>query len=173
MKARAKNRPAKQPHSDLERVVRRHLRWGWYSLLGFLTLGLVLEALHGLKAPFYLNVSNETRRLMWTLAHAHGTLLGLIHLAFAQTVHQLPAWPGPRRQLASLCLAAATLLMPSGFFLGGCFLRAGEPGLPIALVPAGGVLLMLAVFQTARSPAASVSADPRSTSPGVPAAQRR
>ena len=26
------------------------------------------------------------RRLMWTLAHAHGTLLGLVHIAFAVTV---------------------------------------------------------------------------------------
>ena len=27
----------------------------------------------------------EARRLMWTLAHTHGTLLGLVHLAFSAT----------------------------------------------------------------------------------------
>src|SRR5688572_24062207 len=64
-------------------VVRRHLRFGWFSLLVFLTLGLMLEALHGFKVQAYLNVMNETRRLMWTLAHAHGAMLGLAHLGFA------------------------------------------------------------------------------------------
>ena len=51
-----------------------HLKLGWVWLLLFATLGLVLEGLHGLKAGFYLNVGMETRRLMWTLAHTHGTL---------------------------------------------------------------------------------------------------
>src|SRR5882757_6559314 len=67
-------------------LIRRHLRFGWWTLLIFLTAGLALEALHGLKIGAYLNVSNETRRLMWTLAHAHGTLLGLVHLGFAATI---------------------------------------------------------------------------------------
>ncbi|HEY8174006.1 MAG TPA: hypothetical protein VIH21_13040, partial [Dehalococcoidia bacterium] len=58
---------------------RRHLRFGWWSLFVFATLGLTLEALHGFKVRAYLDVSNDTRRLMWTLAHAHGTLLGLVH----------------------------------------------------------------------------------------------
>ena len=38
----------------------------------FGTLGLVLETLHGFKIGAYLDVSNETRRLMWRLAHVHG-----------------------------------------------------------------------------------------------------
>ena len=62
---------------------RRHVRFGWGSLLFFLTLGFVLELLHGFKAGMYLDVSNETLRLMWTLAHAHGALLGLVHVLFA------------------------------------------------------------------------------------------
>ena len=66
-----------------QRLVRRHLRFGWWSLATFGLLGLVLETLHGFKVGAYLDVSNETRRLMWTLAHAHGTLLGLVHLGFA------------------------------------------------------------------------------------------
>ena len=57
---------------------RRHLRVGWWSLLLFATLGLVLESLQGFKVRAYLDVSNETRRLMWTLAHAHGTLVGIV-----------------------------------------------------------------------------------------------
>ena len=65
---------------------RRHIRFGWWSLLVFASAGLVLESLHGFKVRAYLDTSNETRRLMWTLAHAHGTLLvpvGAVLLLFA------------------------------------------------------------------------------------------
>ena len=142
--------PAK-PRFDNDPAVlaKRHLRVGWWVLLIFLTLGLGLEALHGFKAGIYLKVSNETRRLMWTLAHAHGTLLGLVNIGFALTVRLLPEWTARARGAASLCLRGATLLMPAGFFLGGVFIYAGDPGLGILLVPVGGLLLLVAVFLTA------------------------
>ena len=130
-------------------LVRSHLAVGWWALLVFLTAGLVLEALHGFKIGAYLKVSNETRRLMWTLAHAHGTLLALVNLAFVATVRSLPAWPRPTARLASSCLIAATILMPAGFFLGGVFIYSGDPGLGILLVPVGGVFLFAAVLLTA------------------------
>ena len=130
-------------------LIRRHLRFGWWSLLIFLTAGLMLEALHGFKVGAYLNVSNETRRLMWTLAHAHGALLGLVNLGFAATARVLPAWPEAKKRFASASLLGATVLMPSGFFLGGLFIYAGDPGLGILLVPAGGLLLFAAVLLTA------------------------
>ena len=60
----------------------RHLRLGWISLFVFIALGAVLESMHGFKVDWYLNVSNETRRLMFTLAHSHGALLGILHIAF-------------------------------------------------------------------------------------------
>ena len=129
--------------------MKRHLRFGWWTLLVFLTLGLVLEAMHGLKIGFYLSVTNETRRLMWTLAHAHGTLLALVNLGFAFTVRLLPEWSARQRGLASVCLRAATLLMPAGFFLGGTVIYSGDPGLGIILLPVGGLLLLVAVFLTA------------------------
>jgi hypothetical protein len=131
-------------------LIQRHLRVGWWALLLFLTLGLGLEALHGFKVGFYLKVSNETRRLMWTLAHAHGTLFGLLNLGFALTVRLLPDWAGRDRGLASICLRVATVLMPAGFFFGGVWVHGGDPGLAILLVPVGGVLLFVAVWVTAR-----------------------
>jgi|SRR5881396_257979 len=130
-------------------LTRRHLRFGWWTLLVFLTLGLVLESLHGFKVGLYLHVSNETRRLMWTLAHAHGTLLGLVNLGFAFTVRLVPEWAARERGIASACLRGATWLMPAGFFLGGLFVYSGDPGLGILLVPIGGLLLLVAVFLTA------------------------
>ena len=126
----------------------RHLVWGWFTLLVFISLGLVLEALHGLKVGAYLDVSNETRRLMWTLAHAHGTLIALIHLAFASTLRHREGPGGThskRLSLASRSLKAATVLMPAGFFLGGAYLHDGDPGLGVFLVPPGGLLLAVAV----------------------------
>jgi len=109
---------------SLTLVVRRHLRFGWYSLLLFLSLGLALEALHGFKVQAYVNVMSETRRLMWTLAHAHGTLLGLAHVAFAFSVACTPAWTSRTRSVASGSLVAASVRMPGGFFIGGVLLFA-------------------------------------------------
>jgi hypothetical protein len=139
------------PEAALRAASARHLRIGWWSLLVYLTLGLILEGLHGFKVGFYLNVSNETRRLMWTLAHAHGTLIALVQIAFALTLRLLPLWDARQRALAGHCLIGANLLLPGGFFLGGLFLYGGDPGLGVLLVPLGAVLLFLAVFLTARA----------------------
>src|SRR6516162_5777746 len=78
--------------TDSKHCARRHLRIGWWSVLVFLTLGIALELLHGFKAGWYLDVSNSTRRLMFTLAHAHGTLLGLLNIAFAVSLSHVPEW---------------------------------------------------------------------------------
>lgn len=137
------------PNSESE--ARRHLQIGWWSLLIFLSLGILLEALHGFKAPLYLNVSNSTRRLMWTLAHAHGTLLSLVHIAFGFSLSLLKSWSGPNRARASTCLQWATVLIPAGFFLGGVKIYGGDPGLGILLVPPGAILLFVAVFLTAKA----------------------
>ena len=130
--------------------MRRHLRLGWWTLLVFLTLGLVLEALQGFKVGFYMDLANATRRHVWTLAHTHGTLLGLVNLAFAMSLKLFgdgrESWSG----LASAALIGATILLPGGFLLGGVVVYAGDPGLGVLLVPVGGALLVVAVFLTAR-----------------------
>ena len=46
-----------------------HFRVGWHSLVVFMLLGTALETMHGFKIGWYLDVSNETRRLMWPLTH--------------------------------------------------------------------------------------------------------
>lgn len=133
----------------LNPFTQKHLRIGWVGLLIFLTLGIVLETLHGFKVGYYLDVPNQTRRFMWTLAHAHGTLLGLVNLAFAFTCHALPAWAPKDRSFASICLLGATILMPMGFFLGGIVIYGGDPGIGIFLLPVGAIMLLMAVFKTA------------------------
>ncbi len=142
--------PTSLPDESIATLARRHLRFGWWSLLVFLTLGIVLEALHGFKLGWYLDTSNATRRLMWTLAHAHGVLLALVNIAFALTLRWFGdgalRWP----RVASACLIGATLTLPGGFFLGGWFVYGGDPGLGVLLVPIGGVLLFVAVLLVAR-----------------------
>ena len=140
--------PATDPSS--ERAT-HHLKIGWWSLLLFLSLGILLEMFHGLKLGLYLDVSNETRRLLWTLAHAHGTLLSLVNLAFAASLQLFAYEDDGALQLASRCLVGATILRPGGFFLGGAVIYDGDPGLGVLLVPVGAVLLALAVFLVARA----------------------
>ncbi len=128
-------------------LVRRHLRFGWAALLGFLALGLALEALHGLKIGWYLDVANSTRRLMWTLGHAHGTLLALVNIAYAVT---LPRFPAAGSRLTSSWLIAGSLLLPLGFLLGGVITYGGDPNPGIALAAVGGVALLVAVGAVVR-----------------------
>jgi hypothetical protein len=88
---------------------------------------------------------------MWTLAHAHGTLLSLVHVAFAATLFIGGAAVEARLERASLCLTLALVCLPGGFFLGGLFFWGGDPGLGVLFVPIGGALLLVAVLATARA----------------------
>ena len=130
---------------------RRHLRFGWWSLFAFLTLGFTLELFHGFKVGLYLDASNETRRLMWTLAHAHGALLALVHVVYGLSVTVAPTVGARHRRLVSTSLIGATVFLPGGFFLGGVSFYGGDPGVGIFIAPVGATLLMVAVFLTARA----------------------
>jgi hypothetical protein len=116
-------------------------------VLCFLTLGLVLESLHAAKVQWYLSAAFESRRLMWTLAHAHGVMIGVLHLAFAATVCR---HAGSALRIASACLTSAGILLPAGFLLGGVDTFEGAPSRGVLLVPVGAVFLMLAVALAAR-----------------------
>ena len=128
-----------------------HFRVGWYSLVVFMLLGTALETMHGFKIGWYLDVSNETRRLMWTLAHTHGTLLSILNIVFALSIPKINDWQGSTRTLASRCMLASLFLLPTGFLLGGVFINSGDPGLGILLVPPGAVLLLIGAALTAHA----------------------
>jgi hypothetical protein len=139
------------PPDVARRYLLRHLRFGWGSLLVFVLLGLALELLHAFKVGWLLDVTNETRRLMLRLAHAHGGLLGLVHIAFAVTVPHLPRKSVRAPRITSICLIAASVLIPGGFFLGGLAADGGDPGLGALVAPLGAALLIAAVAITARA----------------------
>jgi hypothetical protein len=127
----------------------RHLRFGWWSLFAFLTLGVLLEALHGFKLGWYLNVDVEMRRLMFTLAHAHGTLLALVNIAAGLTMKSVKGFE--LAKAPSLALLWGAGLLPLGFLLGGIVIHDGDPGFGVILVPVGALLLLYAVGSAARA----------------------
>jgi|SRR5690606_25530687 len=132
---------------------RRHLRIGWSSLLVFVLLGGVLESMHGFKVDWYLAVGNETQRLLWRLAHAHGSFLSLVHLGFALTLpFCTPQASGPATppKFASASLTSALLALPGGFLLGAFGGSGGDPGIGIVLVPFGLVMLVVAIIAILR-----------------------
>jgi len=137
------------PSTQADALVQRHLAFGWWSIALFTTFGLLLEAAHGLKLGWYLDADNATRRLSFTLGHAHGTLLGFANVAFALSFkHARLGTTAASR--ASLALRAATVMMPLGFIAGGFGFYAGDPGIAIALVPPGALLLVVATVIVAR-----------------------
>jgi hypothetical protein len=139
-----------KPSRDGIDYARRHLAFGWWSLLVFAVLGLTLEALHGFKVRAYLDASNDTRRLMWTLAHAHGIGLALVHIVFGLMLRVAPENAVRNVQTISRALIVASVTLPGGFFLGGVGFYAGDPGVGIALVPVGAAALLYALVNIAR-----------------------
>jgi hypothetical protein len=126
--------------AEVDRVVDRHLRAGWWGLAVFVVLGAVLELLHAIKSPLFLDAGRETTRLLLRLAHAHGTLLSIVNLAYAFTVRLRPP---AGRPVVSAALLSALVLVPGGFFLGALSASGGDPGLGALLVPPGAVALFL------------------------------
>ena len=132
--------------ADSARAVQRTLSTGWWLLAVSLPLGVTLEALHGLKVEAYL--ASQTRRELWRLAHAHGTLLGILCLVFGALAERHVA-PSVRRTVAWQ-LAWGAIAMPLGFFFGGILNSEGDPSVGIVLVPVGAGLLFAALTRAAR-----------------------
>ena len=138
-----------QAQLTLEELTRRHFRFGWVLLCVFVAFGALLDFMHAFKSGLYLDVGSETRRLMWTLAHAHGLGLGLLHLATGATLRAgMFAAASARLRLGSACLVWASVLIPTGFLLGGIAPQNADPSIGVFLVPVGGLVLLTGVFST-------------------------
>jgi hypothetical protein len=122
------------PAKTADPAIRKTLRTGWLLLAIALPFGVTLEGLHGFKVQAYL--ASEMRREMWRLAHAHGTLLGILCLVSAAIAEAYIAAP----------------IRPLGFFLGGVLNSEGDPSLGILLVPVGALLLVIALVRVALAP---------------------
>ena len=138
-------------------ALRKTLRTGWLLLAVSLPFGVTLEALHGFKVQAFL--ASETRREMWRLAHAHGTLLGILCLVFVALGENHV--PESARVSAARLVRWGAVLMPLGFFLGGILNSEGDPSLGVLLVPVGALLLIVALLKCAfatERPASSADA---------------
>jgi hypothetical protein len=120
----------------------RTLAVGLWLLAICIPLGITLEVLHACKVQAYL--SSVMRRELWTLAHAHGNLLGILCLVMAIAAPRCCAEPAARARMLR-GLRAGAVLMPLGFFLGGVLSYEGDPSYGIALVPLGALFLVLAL----------------------------
>ena len=136
------------PAKTTDPAIRKTLRSGWLLLAVSLPFGVTLEGLHGFKVQAYL--ASEMRREMWRLAHAHGTLLGILCLVSAALAEaHVPESIRPRVMAA---IRWGAVLMPLGFFLGGVLNSEGDPSLGILLVPVGALLLVIALVRVAIMP---------------------
>ena len=118
------------------------IRQGWISLAAWIVFGLLIEALIGFRSPVLLD--DSTRRDMFRLAHAHGTLLNLVLIAAAICARLDLIRFG---RVTSLGLRAAVVLLPGGFLLGVIGHFKDDPGVAIVLVPVGAVLLLTTALQ--------------------------
>jgi len=122
------------------------IRQGWISLAAWIVFGLLIEGLIGFRSPVLLD--DSTRREMFRLAHAHGTLLNLVLIAAAICAKLDLVRLGT---IASLGLRSAVVLLPAGFLLAGIWHFKDDPGLGILLVPIGAVLLLVVALGIAFS----------------------
>jgi hypothetical protein len=124
-------------------AIRKTVRAGWLLLAISLPFGVTLEGLHGFKVQAYL--ASDMRREMWRLAHAHGTLLGILCLVSAALAEAI-------RPRVLTMIRWGAVLMPLGFFLGGVLNSEGDPSLGILLTPVGALLLVIALVRVALAP---------------------
>jgi hypothetical protein len=106
----------------------------WFVLLAWLVFGLVLEFLLAVKSNGYL--SEDIRREMWRLAHAHGVLMAAITLLCDAHL----GWGG---KLAKPMMVFGAISMPLGFFLGGCWPSLTDPHALVVLAPVGGLTFVV------------------------------
>ena len=129
-------------------ALKNTLRTGWLLLAVSLPLGVTLEALHAFKVQAYLG--SEMRRELWRLAHAHGTLLGILCLVFTALAERHV--PEAIRPSVARQVTWGAVLMPLGFFAGGILNSEGDPSLGILLVPVGAALMITALVRCALRP---------------------
>ena len=105
------------------------LRTGYGLLAVSLPLGLTLEALHGFKVRAF--VQSEMRSELFRLAHAHGTLLGILCLVFValaeRNVPEASRFSIARFIASSKCFFPHSLL-PHACQVSGCLAPYGFTG---------------------------------------------
>ncbi|MEM7158936.1 MAG: hypothetical protein AAF799_39225 [Myxococcota bacterium] len=124
-----------------------HIRASLLVVAVFLTMGLGLEAMLGMRVESLLN--DELRREMLRLGHAHGALLGLLNLGLSWAMDALSTPDAWARRIRIAALVGA-LCVGLGFTAGGIWHGPTDPGPLVLLVPTGALLLISAVLAVVR-----------------------
>jgi hypothetical protein len=105
-----------------------------------MSVGFLLESLMAFKASAYLD--DLQRRELFRLAHAHGSLLGVVLVLVALWVER-----GSRLSRAAIfALRFGAVVMPVGFLAAGLWHPESDPGLAIWLVPIGALPLIFSLI---------------------------
>lgn len=128
----------------------RHLKIGWWMLVTFVSLGMLLEVMHGFKVDLYLSVERSGTRTVWTLAHAVGAILGLVHIAYAASLFMLPDGKASGVPLTSGCLNCASILLPAALITAGLVPSENTVPLGYLLAVPGLFFLLLSLLMMAR-----------------------
>ena len=119
---------------------------GWLSLALWMSFGLLLESLMAYKSPAYLD--DPQRRELFRLAHAHGSLLGVVMVIAAMWARNAGA---RLSRLVVLAVRFGAAVMPIGFLVAGLWHPESDPGVAIWLVPAGALPLIFGLISIALS----------------------
>ena len=136
-----------------------HLRGSIALVASFLAMGLVLEALLGLRWSAWLD--DELRRELLRLGHAHGGLLAILNVGVAWALERLRTPAAWARRVRAASLAGAALV-GLGFIGGGLWHGPTDPGPLVLVVPAGALLLLcsLVAIAVVRPPPIADEPDP-------------
>lgn len=127
---------------------------GWLSLAIWMSAGFLFESLMAYKSPAYLD--DLLRRELFRLAHAHGSLLGVVLVIAAMWAQA----NGARlSRLAMIALRFGAVVMPVGFLGAGLWHPESDPGLAIWLVPIGALALIFSLISIALSSRVDNDAD--------------
>ena len=130
----------------LEKTLSGLIFQAWCGIAVWMAFGLLLEGFIGFRTPVYL--LDPTRRELFRLAHAHGTLLSLLLLGAAFSLKQNSL---AENKYGVLALKIGTVLMPAGFFLGGIYTFGSDPNFLIIFAPIGGLGVILGAISLAIS----------------------
>ena len=87
-------------------------------------------------------VDNPTRQNLWRAGHAHAGVLLILSLVGLMYLDETD-FGGTAKSFVTVCLVAAPILMPAGFFLSVASPRATKPNGLIALVFVGAIALAI------------------------------
>ena len=121
----------------------RHLRASLLLIAVFLSVGMILEAMHGVRSAGIM--TDPIAREFLRLGHAHGGLLALLNLGIAWAMGRLQT---PDRWAAKVRLASllGALVVGMGFIGGGLWHGPTDPGPLVLAVPAGALMLLASLL---------------------------